>query len=1072
MARKKKSPKNLPPETNKTTSSPPLETQKEKECKSAAGSSPLCDTKKRGSLNDLVLQQTTAAEQKFQQHQSDSEVMALKQKLSLEKNKSNLFLIKSYSFIDRTNNKPALELQKQNTLPESEEKSSLDLINSKEIKENKRKSKSKSNTKLEDKPGKLEKPKKPPKLKKIKKSKSIYDSMENLQDLQDLLRKPSIIPEDEEHKIMPRPQSMPVTQSGHRVIIKAKTLDDIETPRLKRDSFIRHSLQSIRRSFSSSKKYSNNISITSSSSSSNSSSASSNSSAIMESRTKRSKSKSNKQKDIANLQDVEEQNYLISVEEKEQPDGSLHSCQNNLTVKEQNTLKSSNSCALYNTLDPLTVLREEDEKETGMESNNNNLNSPCTNITQRSTSSVSTLAQLPPDSLSPMAPLQAHTECQSVQCLNILDKDYQTSSTSLQNNNTASTSSSSSPPQKQKRGAFQHQLSTPESLQSQSIGCATSSEYTSARSLKNSATSLSPLPSLNSSESLRSISPSRSSSLNNSNSTAKHEQQSTAAASAAAAAAAAAGSQQTSLSSATTATTTTSLTISSSSSNGSSSSSSAATATTNANATTMGASSASIVGMGTAGATTTATTPPEKEKKRKEISSSRVKKFHRHFAQVSKDEKLINYFSCALVSDILLQGHLYITDQHFAFYSNVFGYVTKVVIPTSSVTKISKEKTAKIIPNAVGVATADERHVFGSFISREAAFRLMCSVCPPLGVPEILPKDPANIEITEEYSIEDDSSCSISGNESPAQITELQNGGGAGINNLTTNDANQGGGQTILRRSGGSSNLSINEMRHSDIPKTNAKLTKTTAASSTRSSAPTGNGQGKGGGGSSVNLLGLKTLIQPALNKDNTNGDTNSKLTIIAGCASSTTSATSTPTPSTSSSPTTVMTPGLLPNTKSTSTAINSTSLGGGGGAITKIKERVEKIFGSVNKKCLLHLKFPTEIHVVYLGVMLTLLLSLLSIFLLYRILDIEAKTNICRSPSEFNWRSGNDDDIFAEALRFQQQLQLKSTEEAQNILKTNLEQIAKVRRSLETLSMLIHDRSSSFVSNPTDDSD
>lgn len=41
--------------------------------------------------------------------------------------------------------------------------------------------------------------------------------------------------------------------------------------------------------------------------------------------------------------------------------------------------------------------------------------------------------------------------------------------------------------------------------------------------------------------------------------------------------------------------------------------------------------------------------------------------------------------------------------------------------------------------------------------------------------------------------------------------------------------------------------------------------------------------------------------------------------------------------------------------------------------------------------------------------------------------------------------RSGNDDDIFTEALRFQKQLQLKSTEEAQHILKTNLEQIAKV---------------------------
>lgn len=37
-------------------------------------------------------------------------------------------------------------------------------------------------------------------------------------------------------------------------------------------------------------------------------------------------------------------------------------------------------------------------------------------------------------------------------------------------------------------------------------------------------------------------------------------------------------------------------------------------------------------------------------------------------------------FSCALVGDILLQGHLYITDKHFAFYSNVFGYITKVSI--------------------------------------------------------------------------------------------------------------------------------------------------------------------------------------------------------------------------------------------------------------------------------------------------------------------------------------------------------------------------------------------------------
>lgn len=138
------------------------------------------------------------------------------------------------------------------------------------------------------------------------------------------------------------------------------------------------------------------------------------------------------------------------------------------------------------------------------------------------------------------------------------------------------------------------------------------------------------------------------------------------------------------------------------------------------------------------------------------------------------------------MSDILLQGHLYITQNNLAFYSNVFGFVTKLVIPTSAVIKISKEKTAKIIPNAVGVATTDERHVFGSFISREAAFRLLCSVCPtPLQCEQILIRAAPELEISEECSIEDDSSCSISGNESPPQLVDITS------TTTTTSDASQ-----------------------------------------------------------------------------------------------------------------------------------------------------------------------------------------------------------------------------------------------------------------------------------------
>lgn len=58
----------------------------------------------------------------------------------------------------------------------------------------------------------------------------------------------------------------------------------------------------------------------------------------------------------------------------------------------------------------------------------------------------------------------------------------------------------------------------------------------------------------------------------------------------------------------------------------------------------------------------------------------------------------------------------------------MFGYITKLVIPITSVARISKEKTVKIIPNAIAVATIDERHVFSSFLSREAAYQLMVKV--------------------------------------------------------------------------------------------------------------------------------------------------------------------------------------------------------------------------------------------------------------------------------------------------------------------------------------------------------
>lgn len=99
-----------------------------------------------------------------------------------------------------------------------------------------------------------------------------------------------------------------------------------------------------------------------------------------------------------------------------------------------------------------------------------------------------------------------------------------------------------------------------------------------------------------------------------------------------------------------------------------------------------------------------------------------------------------------------------------------------MLIPIISVVTISKEKTAKIIPNAIGVQTANEKHVFTSFMSREDAYRLMLELHNRLMIigdddaPELPIKVPA-VDIVE-CSLEDESSCSVSGNESPQQLHE------------------------------------------------------------------------------------------------------------------------------------------------------------------------------------------------------------------------------------------------------------------------------------------------------------
>ncbi|XP_073674934.1 GRAM domain-containing protein 2B isoform X2 [Garra rufa] len=106
--------------------------------------------------------------------------------------------------------------------------------------------------------------------------------------------------------------------------------------------------------------------------------------------------------------------------------------------------------------------------------------------------------------------------------------------------------------------------------------------------------------------------------------------------------------------------------------------------------------------------------------------------YHKVFKDIGEDEQLRQSYTCALQKDILYQGRLFVSDNWICFHSKVFGKDTKIVIPVSSVAVIKKTKTAILVPNALVVSTAHERHVFVSFLSRDTTYKVLMSVCPHL----------------------------------------------------------------------------------------------------------------------------------------------------------------------------------------------------------------------------------------------------------------------------------------------------------------------------------------------------
>ncbi|CAL1537178.1 unnamed protein product [Lymnaea stagnalis] len=116
-------------------------------------------------------------------------------------------------------------------------------------------------------------------------------------------------------------------------------------------------------------------------------------------------------------------------------------------------------------------------------------------------------------------------------------------------------------------------------------------------------------------------------------------------------------------------------------------------------------------------------------KRRKQIMSttykSRSEDYRRMFKDVPKDERLIVDYSCALQKDILVQGRMYISQSWICFYAKIFNWETMLMISCKEITAITKEKTARVIPNAIQITTEKERYFFTSFGSRDKTYMML-----------------------------------------------------------------------------------------------------------------------------------------------------------------------------------------------------------------------------------------------------------------------------------------------------------------------------------------------------------
>ena len=68
------------------------------------------------------------------------------------------------------------------------------------------------------------------------------------------------------------------------------------------------------------------------------------------------------------------------------------------------------------------------------------------------------------------------------------------------------------------------------------------------------------------------------------------------------------------------------------------------------------------------------------------------------------------------------------SQNYLCFHANIIVWETRLTLKWKDVTAISKEKTARVIPNAILVTTKTDKHFLTSFTSRDKTYLMLFRV--------------------------------------------------------------------------------------------------------------------------------------------------------------------------------------------------------------------------------------------------------------------------------------------------------------------------------------------------------